>query len=427
MLSFYITGVAELKKALGPAVKLLSTMVNDYGFVRVKFVPTVDAVIASALIGRVLTEHGTDVALNLGVHAPTEVTEPCVFVGLPPSKLSAERVKAPALFVLNERSRHTPLPGTVVLGAESSLSTVVVRLIEEGWVVEDLSRLLSIASALLAGRDRGEAGSLIGLDGELADELAERGVVKEAVTLRFFDIDEKPICESIPSTVSPFIPGLTGSPDKCMDLLRSLGVQAPSSALLSDIDKSQLERLVREIYGLLLKASRRQRRPTEVIGKVYISHRYSALRDLRKVGHTLSILAELAGIPELMASVWDGTVAGFIDVLYRNLAPAIIDCINEAYDAGVGFDEIPQVGRVAVLECENLRAPGPPFGLSIIGNELRRLGIIEDGTPVTVKTRGVYLSTLGEVISCLGRERTERLLSSQYVEYTPRGVIKFHG
>lgn len=152
------------------------------------------------------------------------------------------------------------------------------------------SSWLPVVASLADLQDQGEKYSLTGLNKNVLDEAKNLGIVKEAVDLIFYGRETKPIHESIATTTTPFIAGLSGNRDACLTALTQSGINLKKNdhwrtiSELSDEEKTKVAETVIPYIGGEGKIE-------DVIGQTYTLQRedeHSHLRDAREFGDVLN-------------------------------------------------------------------------------------------------------------------------------------------
>jgi len=145
----------------------------------------------------------------------------------------------------------------------------------------DLSPL-PIVSALGEYQDIGDKRSLIGLNNEILQDSIKNASMQSEIDLLFSFKESLPIHESIANTFFPYLHGLTSNSDKCLELLKSAGIDLKKDGRWKTIaDLSQEEKF------LII----------ESIKNFYNSQKSSNTENLEKllIGYTYVISSEEQG------------------------------------------------------------------------------------------------------------------------------------
>ena len=145
----------------------------------------------------------------------------------------------------------------------------------------DLSPL-PIVSALGEYQDIGDKRSLIGLNNEILQDSIKNASMQSEIDLLFSFKESLPIHESIANTFFPYLHGLTSNSDKCLELLKSAGIDLKNDGRWKTIaDLSQEEKF------LII----------ESIKNFYNSQKSSNTENLEKllIGYTYVISSEEQG------------------------------------------------------------------------------------------------------------------------------------
>ncbi|MDG6997698.1 MAG: DHH family phosphoesterase [Nitrososphaerota archaeon] len=156
----------------------------------------------------------------------------------------------------------------------------------------DRSAFLAIVGALSDRQDVGPRRSLVGLNAKIieADSLGRKSISSK-VDMLLWSRETKPIHESLASTLSVHIPGLTGNKDACLASLRSAGIEIKASTrwkTVGELSEDEKQRLIETITPHL---SGTTYTVEDLVGTLYSQSEkdeYSSMRDARDLATVLS-------------------------------------------------------------------------------------------------------------------------------------------
>ena len=153
---------------------------------------------------------------------------------------------------------------------------------------------LPIVGALAERQDRGNRHALMGLNMEIVDEAKNLNLLKEEHDILLYGRETRPIHESLASTSSVYLPGLTGNRDACLATLTSAGLKLRDDnrwRTLSELSEDEKRILVDTVIAHLGGDGDTESQEEELVGTVYTLLRedeFSPMRDARELGSLLN-------------------------------------------------------------------------------------------------------------------------------------------
>lgn len=169
---------------------------------------------------------------------------------------------------------------------------------------------LAVIGAIGDRQDKGEKGSLVGVNHELIlKDAIDTGLVQEKIDIRLYGADTRPIFKSLEYSIHIPIPGLIGDETACIQFLRSMGIKLEkedgSFRTLSDLTKEEKRLLVSSLIRYMNSIGIDMKKAEDIIGKVYILTRernFPSLRNAVEFSTVLNICGRL-GMPSLGISI----------------------------------------------------------------------------------------------------------------------------
>jgi RecJ-like exonuclease len=184
---------------------------------------------------------------------------------------------------------------------------------------------LAVVGALGDMQDGGPRRSLTSLNEEIAQFAASIGGLEIREDLILYGRETRPIHRALAQTTSPFLPGLTGEEDRCLDLLASAGIKVKEDdkwRVPADLDEGEKQRLLSNIIGHLSSKGMSGELALELVGKVYslpMERRWTPLRDGREYASLLNACGRMER-PGLGISVCMGDRGSALEEANRTLA-----------------------------------------------------------------------------------------------------------
>ena len=136
----------------------------------------------------------------------------------------------------------------------------------------DLAQL-AIVGAIGDRQDKGEDFKLIGLNDPIVNDGISSGNVAVTKDLRFFGRETRPISFALQYNTNPYLPGLSGNHNNCIQLLASLGIPLKSQdgvwRSIANLTKQEKTKL---LSGIIKFSTNRKTDPTlfrKIIGNIY--------------------------------------------------------------------------------------------------------------------------------------------------------------
>ena len=152
---------------------------------------------------------------------------------------------------------------------------------------------LAIVGAIGDRQDKGDFGSLIGLNRDIIDIGTEIGFLKEQKDLKIFGRETRPIHLALKYTTEPFFPGISGNEDGCLRFL--ISVQIPIKKgnefrTISELSKEEKRTLVSELLKYGMSHGLSKENAERIIGMTYILLKEKQGTFLRDVNEYASLL-----------------------------------------------------------------------------------------------------------------------------------------
>lgn len=166
----------------------------------------------------------------------------------------------------------------------------------------DLSTYFAIVGAVADGQDVGLKRSLVGLNAKILEtSLASSRSISTKADLLFFGRETRPIHEAVASTITCFLPGLTGNKDACLASLRGEGLELKSSARWKTITDFSEDEKQQILAAILPHLSGTTSTVEDLVGTVYLLDsvdEFSPMHDARDFASILSACGRM-GRPSL--------------------------------------------------------------------------------------------------------------------------------
>ncbi len=256
-------------------IRDIISLIKDIGYVRIISLPTFDELIAAGQLLKVFESNG--VRASVSIFPKIEINEdlPVISVGLryPLTRVPVIEIVQGPLVKDEKRVSFWIKSGTA--------SAIVVKLLEELFVVKDEVKIYSLVAAYASKGELGELEEII------ADDLEEAGMIEKGFTFSLYKWKQLPIHYSIAYTAIPYFLGLSANPEKVLTYLRSKDLEVTSDTTLLDIlsDEEKTTRLIKTLLEYLTNVSKRERNVKEIL--------YEGVdlkEEVSKKGHLPSIL-----------------------------------------------------------------------------------------------------------------------------------------
>lgn len=201
---------------------------------------------------------------------------------------------------------------------------------------------LAIVGALGDLQDKGEKGTLTGLNAKIAEEAERTGTLTVKKGLRLYGFESRPLVKCMEYTLDPYLPGLSGDEGACYKLIKDLGIdpRKPEGSWksVSDLSREELKTVINGLIKYLVSHGLSSREAESVVGVVYVFNKEgsdSPLRDAREFASAINACGRLGryglgvsvcmgdrdqALAELKAILteYKRTIAGYLDWLQDN-------------------------------------------------------------------------------------------------------------
>jgi len=411
--------VGEKEAALlRPSASQIGAAAKDYGYIEVYAYPSLDAVLASAIAVNVFTRNNVGFSLYFMPLPPSEVDAPLLLLGYPSSIAHDIAPRKPSALVGFGEMPQGLLPLAVTSTTSSSTASLLAGVLSEITIV-GYPAIYGIVAAYWRGLDLGKRGEFVGFENGVIEMLKLENKVEEHFSLRLFRWLFEPTEEALYLTLDPYLPGISGKPEKARKLLEA---DARLAQLLGKTMEEAPEQSVavlgEKLYNILKEASSVPRRPSELIGVVYYS-RVAPLKDLREAAIVLAVYGEKQGIAPLSSlGLAEELVAAAAYYTYTRHVDAIVETVEA--NAAKKRPPIQRAGgfTVAVLE----RVGDAP--LLPVERILRRLGVVREqevaAYPIDKSTMLVSMESL---LSQYGIGAVKEAIEGKCLRYIEGGLL----
>jgi len=152
----------------------------------------------------------------------------------------------------------------------------------------------AVVGALGDLQDIDKERKLFSLNNIMVKDAAEAAYLKVDSDMIFYGRETRPIHKGMAYTTNPFIPGLSGEEDKCLEFLVNVGIKIKRNdrwTTLSDLSVQEKQKLFSEIAKFLATRGFSSDLSSNLIGAVYtLTHedRWTPLRDAREFSSLLN-------------------------------------------------------------------------------------------------------------------------------------------
>jgi RecJ-like exonuclease len=174
----------------------------------------------------------------------------------------------------------------------------------------DLSPL-GIVGALADRQDKGEKKSLLGLNRVIEADAKGLGLLETNTDLIFYGYETRPIARACAYTTSPFIPGLSGREDRCLDLLKEAGIelkQAGRWRALRDLTEDEKRLLFSALSKHMIHEGCQVEAVHDLVGTIFTligEEPWTPMRDGREYASLINACARM-GRPSIGLSICMG-------------------------------------------------------------------------------------------------------------------------
>jgi len=174
----------------------------------------------------------------------------------------------------------------------------------------DLSPL-GITGALADQQDKGKRKTMLGLNKIIQADAENEGLLETNVDLIFYGYETRPIARACAYTTQPFIPGLSGREDRCLDLLKEAKIELKDGdrlRALRDLSEDEKRSLFSALTKHMIYEGCKPEMVHSLMGTIYTFKKEkpgTALRDAREFASMLNACARM-GRPSLGLAICMG-------------------------------------------------------------------------------------------------------------------------
>lgn len=235
---------------------------------------------------------------------------------------------------------------------------------------------LAIVGALGDLQDKGERGTLTGINAKIVEEAEKAGVLTVKKGLRLYGFESRPLVKCMEYTLDPCLPGLSGDEGACYKLIKDLGIdpRKPDGSWKSvaDLSKEELKSVINGLIKYLVSHGLTSREAESVVGVVYVFTDEGAdgpLRDAREFASSINACGRLgkyglgvsiccgdrkAALTELkeVLATYKRTISGYLNWLQSNPKAVKVLPHVQALLAGDAIDD-KMIGTVISIAMSN--------------------------------------------------------------------------
>ncbi len=419
LLSSYISGAEEEKSIVSKLSDKLYSFITKEKTLTIAFYPSIENYVASSIALSALSVSDIKVIL-LPITSYTSVETPTLILD---GKATSIRVDAPYKIHITRLKRVLEDKGNSIrVGIYSTAPSAMLKIFEKTSIITDA--MYGYALIFSANEEKPKA-----LDHELLNEAQNREVVeKYEAALKIFEWHKLPICDALSLTLNPFVPGISGDKDQCINVLTSEGVNIVDSKgsfrKIVDLSDKELEKLVEVIFKRL-----KQKLKTSSIGglvsRTYIITKSTPISvdDVRYAYQVLCYVSELTDPGYIPASMVNKLYASYIKSVYIAKAKDIaLELSNVLLDnkleivgekafiveasrdippsliGGIAREYLGLSNRIAIV-CSSGRCYTSTIELEQTNTPIKLIdGIAVNGVRVESKTYEELLKSIGDIV-----------------------------
>lgn len=321
--------VGEKEAALlHPSASQIAAATKDYGYMEVYAYPSVDSVLAAAILASTFARNNVGFTLYFTAAPPAASDAPMLLLGYPSSLASELSPRKPSALIGFGEVPQGLLSVAVTSHTSSSIAGLLVGVLSEITVVGPPA-VYSVVAGYWRGLDVGKKGEFTGIENGIIETLKLENRVEEHFSLRLFRWLFEPTEEALHLTLEPYLPGITGRPEEARRLLEEDPRLSPLiGKTLEEAPEQAVATLGEKLYVMLKEASSVPRRPSELIGITHYS-RPAPLQDLREAAIALAVYGEKHGAAALASlGVAEDLVAAAAYYTYHESIPSIVDAVE---------------------------------------------------------------------------------------------------
>ena len=313
--------------------KLIEEAVRE-GWIRIYAYPRPDSVVAAASLFIAAASAGARPIIGVSIDPPPRIDVPTVLLGYSQPDYGTSDIDS-MLAVFSPEVKGSPPPNTLyVEGDASSAGLVGAALLQVGGLYARRDILGLILAGMHYGGKVDKVGKFYGVDEIVFEAIISSGILGQldvVTSLKVYKPTEYPICRSIAVTVNPVYPGLTGSSERCLQLLSAVGLEKLAQRRVSDLDDEELKNLVRSVIGAVQDSIGRDVDVKEFVGGIIVS-RAGRPSDYRMLADALVYSMEWSGTIEpalALASNFDEELP-LIERVLESGAPRLAALVEDA-------------------------------------------------------------------------------------------------
>jgi RecJ-like exonuclease len=220
----------------------------------------------------------------------------------------------------------------------SGVVYLVAKTIDESNV--DLSPL-AVVGALGDMQDKNEKRTLRGVNQFIVEDAVKNGLVRTETDLILYGRETRPIHKALAFTTNPFLPGLSGEEDKCLELLSSAGIPLENEGKwrsVADLSLEEKQNLLTKIIQHIASLGFPGNVALNLIGTSYtLVHEQKAtqLRDAREFSSLLNACGRMRK-PGIALQICLGERGAILDEVqqlvleYRQTLAKYVDWLTQA-------------------------------------------------------------------------------------------------
>ena len=170
---------------------------------------------------------------------------------------------------------------------------------------------LGITGALAYQQDKGKRKSMLELNKIIQADAEKEGLLETKVDIIFYGYETRPIARACAYTTQPFIPGLSGREDRCLDLLKEANIELKDGErlrALRDLSEEEKRNLFSALTKHMIYEGCKPEMVHSLVGTIYTLKKEepaTALRDAREFASMLNACARM-GRPSLGLAICMG-------------------------------------------------------------------------------------------------------------------------
>ncbi|MCS7107219.1 MAG: hypothetical protein NZ902_03845 [Acidilobaceae archaeon] len=279
-----------LQRDLAAAKKSLESLLEEAELLRIYSYPTLDALVASAVLFHHSSRLGVRAALKVAPEPPKLVESESFLIGYRELNYKTEEVRSKLVALSSGELKSIPVHGATYVEGEGSSSAML------GLMLEDLDPelLLLTFAGSYASKYVGRTGKFSGLDQVLLERLKSNPslALSMKTVLKVYKPHERDACTAMKLTLDPYYPGITGTGEGCREL-PSFGAGEGLRGELIRLEGKLLQELAVAVLEFTANKFKLDLNPEDIVGGLLISeNRALPFTDPREASHALLYVAE---------------------------------------------------------------------------------------------------------------------------------------